>query len=188
MTRSCSDLVAAVSTAGCQVTLAGERLIVRPAAKVPANLIEPIRANKPALVAYLRSRPTCLECRQPIIEPVRSWWGGEPVHHACGVAAWERDLGGRIEPEEPPALVEPQPWTAADWREHFEERVAVAVVDGGVPEAEARRLAWQACVARWCEMYTGTDRDQAAQALRAMVKDEAGAAPSPRDTDGGKAR
>ena len=91
MTRSCSELAAELVAAGCQVAVAGERLIVRPAAKVPADLIEPIRASKPALVAYLRSRPVCAECRQPIIEPVRSWYGGDPVHRDCGERAWRRD-------------------------------------------------------------------------------------------------
>jgi hypothetical protein len=62
---------------------------------VPANLVAAIRTSKPALLAYLRSRPVCAECRRPIVEPVRSWWGGAPVHHACGVAAWERDWGDR---------------------------------------------------------------------------------------------
>lgn len=87
-----------------------------------------------------------------------------------------------------PAPISPRPWTASDWREHFEERLAAAMVDGEQPEVEARRLAWQACITLWCEMHPGTDRDQAAQELRALVHDRAGAAPSPRDTDGGKAR
>lgn len=91
MTRSCSELVAELVAAECQVTLDGERLIVRPAAEVPARLVEPIRAHKPALVAYLRSRPVCAECRQPIIEDVTAWYGGDPVHRACGERAWERD-------------------------------------------------------------------------------------------------
>ena len=73
------------------MTLAGERLIVWPASRVPAVLAAAIRAHKPALVAYLRSRPVCAECCQPIIEGATAWYGGDPVHRACGERAWRRD-------------------------------------------------------------------------------------------------
>jgi hypothetical protein len=167
MTRSCSELAAALVTAGCEVTLAAERLIIRPAHKVPANLVAAIRTSKPELVAYLRSRPVCAECRQPITEPVRSWWGGEPVHPACGEAAWQRDWGDR------PA--EPEPWAAADWRERFDAQLAMAMIDGEQPEVEARRIAWEGYLALWCEMHPVATRDQAAAELRAMVRGERGA-------------
>lgn len=84
-------------------------------------------------------------------------------------------------PQPVPARAAPAPWPPADWRELFDERLAIAVVDGEQPEAEARRLAWQACVTRWCEMHPGATIDQAAASLRALVQDKVGAAPSPRD-------
>ena len=84
-------------------------------------------------------------------------------------------------PQPVPALAAPAPWSPADWRELFDERLAIAVVDGEQPEAEARVLAWQACVTRWCEMHPDAPRAEAAPALRALVQDKAGAAPSPRD-------
>ncbi len=143
MTCSSSELVGALTAAGCQVVLAGERLIVRPAHKVPATLVAELRAHKPALIAYLNSRPVCAECDQPL---------------------------------------DPQPWSAADWRELFDERLAVALIDGEMFEIEARRQAWWDTVTRWQEMHPGTTRDQAATALRALVRGEASAAPSPGDT------
>lgn len=42
-----------------------------------------------------------------------------------------------------------RPWDASDWREYFEERVAVAMIDGEQPEAQARRIAWACCVTHW---------------------------------------
>jgi hypothetical protein len=39
----------------------------------------------------LATRPRCSECGCPIVEDVRDWWNGEPVHHACGLQAWERE-------------------------------------------------------------------------------------------------
>lgn len=72
-------------------------------------------------------------------------------------------------------------WAAADWRELFDEHVAIAMIDGEQPEAEARRLAWGACVERWLAMPPRSSRVEAAASLRALVQDKAGAAPTPRD-------
>lgn len=190
--RDAAALVARASSAGVGLSIDGDRVRMRAEAPPPAGLVAELRARKGEVLVYLRSRPVCAECRAPIIEPVRSWWGGEPVHHACGVRAWERDWGGTRElwrtaaPEEPPAAgtapLEPRVWAAADWRAHFEERLAVAAIDGELPEPEARRQAWQDTVTRWQEAHPGTDRGQATAALQAMVRDEAGAAPTPRGT------
>jgi len=32
----------------------------------------------------------CCECGTAIIEPVATWWGGQPCHRDCGEAAWRR--------------------------------------------------------------------------------------------------
>ncbi len=58
---------------------------------LPAPLVAKLRANKPAVLSYLATRPRCSECGCPIVEDVRDWWNGEPVHHACGLQAWERE-------------------------------------------------------------------------------------------------
>lgn len=44
-------------------------------------------------------------------------------------------------------------WEASDWREYFDERVAVAMIEGQQPEAEARRIAWACCVTRWRDLH-----------------------------------
>lgn len=43
-------------------------------------------------------------------------------------------------------------WGAADWREYFEERVAVAMIDGDVGELEARKIAWSCCIDKWRDL------------------------------------
>jgi hypothetical protein len=45
---------------------------------------------KPA-VLQPRAPPMCCECGLAITEEVSSWWSGEPVHHGCGEAAFERE-------------------------------------------------------------------------------------------------
>jgi hypothetical protein len=47
-------------------------------------------------------------------------------------------------------------WTEDDWRTHFEERLAVAMIDGEQPEAEARRIAYECCVVRWLDLHSVT--------------------------------
>jgi hypothetical protein len=47
-------------------------------------------------------------------------------------------------------------WTAADWREHFAERVAVAMIDGGQPEPQAREMARESCIVRWLDLHPVT--------------------------------
>ncbi|SUS06240.1 hypothetical protein DF3PB_2580004 [uncultured Defluviicoccus sp.] len=44
-------------------------------------------------------------------------------------------------------------WTAVDWREVYEERLAVATIDGEQAEPEARRIAWECCVVRWLDLH-----------------------------------
>lgn len=60
-------------------------------------------------------------------------------------------------------------WSAADWRALFDEHVAIAMIDGEQPEAEARRLAWGACVERWLAMHPRSSRVEAVAALRAQA-------------------
>jgi hypothetical protein len=43
-----------------------------------------------------------------------------------------------------------------EWRETFEERFAVAMIDGEQPEPEARRIAFASCLARWLDMHPAT--------------------------------
>jgi hypothetical protein len=40
-------------------------------------------------------------------------------------------------------------WTAADWRSYLEEREGIARFDGGLTEAEARRLAREDAMRQW---------------------------------------
>ena len=44
-------------------------------------------------------------------------------------------------------------WTADDWGECFEERLAVAMIDGEQPEPEARQIAWECCIIRWLDLH-----------------------------------
>jgi hypothetical protein len=39
--------------------------------------------------------PVCAECGAVIIGPT-AWWGGKPVHLACGKAAWRREWKGEV--------------------------------------------------------------------------------------------
>ncbi len=80
-----------VASAGGEFALSGDRLSVRAPHPLPPELMERFRSNKPAVVQALKSRPRCSECGCPIVEDVRDWWNGEPVHHACGLQAWERE-------------------------------------------------------------------------------------------------
>ncbi len=75
--------------AGAEFSLRPDGVAVSRPLRAP--LVAKLKANKPAVTAYLATRPRCSECGAHIIEPVRDWWNGEPVHHACGVQAWERE-------------------------------------------------------------------------------------------------
>lgn len=56
------------------------------------------------------------------------------------------------------ALADPAPAasSAADWRKHFAARLALAKVDGGRSEAEARAMAWESCITRWMDLHPVT--------------------------------
>lgn len=43
----------------------------------------------------------------------------------------------------------PREWTGEDWREHFEERAAIAEHDGRVFRTQAETQAFESCVTRW---------------------------------------
>ncbi len=43
--------------------------------------------------------------------------------------------------------------TASDWREYFEERVAIATIEGEQIEPEARRIAFECCIVRWLDLH-----------------------------------
>jgi hypothetical protein len=40
-------------------------------------------------------------------------------------------------------------WSGEDWRAFFDERVAIAEFDGGVPRQQAEARAFTCCVAEW---------------------------------------
>ena len=44
-------------------------------------------------------------------------------------------------------------WAAEDWREWFEERLAVAMVDGEQAEAAARQIAYGSLIIRWLDLH-----------------------------------
>lgn len=44
-------------------------------------------------------------------------------------------------------------WTAADWRQHYAERLAVATSAGGAPEPRAREMARESCIVRWLDRH-----------------------------------
>ena len=83
-------LVAETVAAGGRFQLDDNRVRVSALAPLPGELLERLRIHKPNLIAWLRSRPVCCECRQPITEPVVAWWGGEPAHAGCGERAWQK--------------------------------------------------------------------------------------------------
>jgi hypothetical protein len=45
------------------------------------------------------------------------------------------------------------PWTLADWRAFHDERLAIRLYDGGMPQAQAARWAWLDCTAKWLERH-----------------------------------
>jgi len=54
-------------------------------------------------------------------------------------------------------------WAAEDWSEVYEERVAVAAIDGEQEESEARRIAYESCIVRWLDLHSATsDPDRCA--------------------------
>jgi hypothetical protein len=44
----------------------------------------------PKLHAIVGSRPACCECGTAIVEPVMTWWGGQPCHRDCGETAFRQ--------------------------------------------------------------------------------------------------
>ena len=71
-------LVAETVAAGGRFQLDDNRVRVSALAPLPGELLERLRIHKPNLIAWLRSRPVCCECRQPITEPVVAWWAANP--------------------------------------------------------------------------------------------------------------
>jgi hypothetical protein len=83
-------LVAETLAAGGRFQIQDDRVRVSAPAPLPGELLARLRVHKPDLIAWLRSRPVCCECRQPITEPVVAWWGGKPAHAGCGERAWQK--------------------------------------------------------------------------------------------------
>ena len=50
-------------------------------------------------------------------------------------------------------LAGPLAWDAADWREYFEERAAVAEHDGGLSRADAERQAYECSLSEWLQQH-----------------------------------
>lgn len=44
-------------------------------------------------------------------------------------------------------------WTADDWRQFFDERAAIAELDGGLPRAVAEARALECCVVQWMNRH-----------------------------------
>ena len=74
---------------GIRVALRGERFVLRPKNAVSDELVELVRANRPAILEVIARRPVCCECGYVIIER-EAWWGGDPCHRQCGEDAWRR--------------------------------------------------------------------------------------------------
>ena len=83
-------LVAETLAVGGRFQIDDDRVRVSAPAPLPGELLARLRVHKPDLIAWLRSRPVCCECRQPITEAVVAWWGGEPAHAGCGERAWQK--------------------------------------------------------------------------------------------------
>lgn len=49
-----------------------------------------------------------------------------------------------------PAVV---PWTVSDWHAFFDERLAIAHIEGELSLPDASRLAWLTCLQRWLERH-----------------------------------
>jgi hypothetical protein len=56
-----SDIIARVRAAGAEIAITGDRLSISRASNLPPGLLDEIRADKPALMAALRSPPACPE-------------------------------------------------------------------------------------------------------------------------------
>ena len=61
----------------------------------------------------------------------------------------KQDILAALRPPAGPALG----WTAADWQEYFEERLAVALIDGEQPEDDVRAIAWEGCIVQWRNLH-----------------------------------
>ena len=85
-------LLTDLAAKGVSILADGEQLTIEgPTASLTDEVVESLRALKPAVLSTLRHRPRCCECRRPIIEDPCAWWGGEPVHRQCGERAWRRE-------------------------------------------------------------------------------------------------
>ena len=50
-------------------------------------------------------------------------------------------------------LPEANDWTAADWRKHFDERVAIAEINGGLSRQRAEARVYEGCVTEWINQH-----------------------------------
>lgn len=64
--------------------------------------------------------------------------------------------------------VAPVNWTPDDWRMLFDERAGIAEFDGGLPRAEAEKLAFDECVDQWMEWGLSKFEHDALKRLWAM--------------------
>ena len=92
-----------LETLGIRVVLQGDKVRLRgPTDALKPDFTERLRHYKTEIAEAIRACPVCVECGAAITEPVNTWWGGEPVHYACGEAAWRREWRRKSTPPATP--------------------------------------------------------------------------------------
>jgi hypothetical protein len=86
-----AEILSQLQAVGVGIRLDGDTLVCRPLSKVPADLAEQIRANKPELVAIL-TEPAPVQTAPPICP--RCHQQNQCRSAAAGVAAGRVDGGG----------------------------------------------------------------------------------------------
>lgn len=87
-------------------------------------------------------------CRSPVAAPAAEIAVLRQVLRPAVATVAAVAAPGAEKPEPAPA----RSWTADDWREYFEERLAAAMIDGEQPEAQARAIAYECCIVMWLSL------------------------------------
>ena len=81
---------ASCARSGCRDNPTATGLRLRSAKPPAEELLRAFKESKDEILVAIRDLPTCCECRAVIVKSIIAWWGGDPVHLACGEAAWRR--------------------------------------------------------------------------------------------------
>jgi hypothetical protein len=168
---SAAEALMAARTAGIQISIDGDDLVLESAAEPPVAIVALLTEQKAGILTILRSGDAAWsaeDCQMaaaatasaPIIASGSADNIGSASSDIAGSAASEivrsaaTDITGStliITTAEITALRRPQgdEWSTDDWQAFFDERVGIAEFDGGLPRLAAEARAHDCCVAEW---------------------------------------